>query len=298
MERTGIKNNDTFFQPKKTINCRGRLLSLDRPLVMGILNITPDSFYDGGKHLSSYDAIVQQTSKMLQEGADIIDVGPMSTRPGAEIISVEEEEQRLIPVLKILTKEFPETIFSVDTFRSQVALSAVKHGAAIINDISGGCQDPEMFQTIAELQVPYVMMHMQGTPANMQKNPRYDHVVKDIGMFFASQLEKLKKMGAHDIILDPGFGFGKSLDHNFQLLAGLNYFAMFELPLLVGVSRKSMINKVLGTKPADALNGTTVINALALERGAGILRVHDVRQAREAVALVSKLNEIEKLNLD
>lgn len=298
MERTGIKNDDTFFQSQKTINCCGRLMSLESPLVMGILNITPDSFYDGGKHFSSDDAIVRQTSKMLQEGADIIDIGPMSTRPGAEIISVEEEEQRLIPALKLLTKEFPETVFSVDTFRSQVARSAVKHGAAIINDISGGCQDPEMFQTIAELHVPYVMMHMQGTPANMQKNPRYEHVVKEVGMFFSSQLEKLKKMGAHDIILDPGFGFGKSLEHNYQLLAGLHYFSMFELPLLVGVSRKSMINKVLSTKPAEALNGTTAINVMALERGAGILRVHDVREAREAVALVSKLNEVEKLNMD
>ncbi|MFW6019359.1 MAG: dihydropteroate synthase [Bacteroidales bacterium] len=298
MERSGIKSNDTFFQPKKTINCRGRLLTLERPLIMGILNITPDSFYDGGKYISSEAAIVRQTSKMLKEGADIIDIGAMSTRPGAKIISIQEEKNRLIPVLQVLTKEFPEAIFSVDTFRSQVAQKAAEHGAAIINDVSGGCQDPEMFETVARLQMPYVMMHMQGTPANMQKNPQYDHVIKDIGLFFAAQLNKLKRAGVHDIILDPGFGFGKSLQHNYQLLAGLHYFSMFELPLLVGVSRKSMINKILGTKPADAINGTTALNVMALERGAGILRVHDVREAREAVTLVSKLHKVEKLNMD
>lgn len=296
MERTGAKNNDTFFQPKQTLNCRGKLLYPEKPLVMGILNVTPDSFYDGGKHFSSEEAIIQQTSVMLQEGADIIDVGPMSTRPGAEIISVREEEQRLIPVLEVLTKEFPEAIFSVDTFRAQVARKAVKYGAAIINDVSGGSQDLEMFTTIAELQVPYVMMHMQGKPANMQKNPQYENIIQDIGMFFANQLEKLKKLGVHDVILDPGFGFGKSLEHNFQLLAGLNYFDMFELPLLVGLSRKSMINKVIGTKPETALNGTTALNVMALERGANILRVHDVQEAREAVSLVCKLKEMEKLN--
>ncbi|MCF8330951.1 MAG: dihydropteroate synthase [Bacteroidales bacterium] len=260
---------------------------------MGILNLTPDSFYDGGRYTLEED-VIQRVNTMFLQGADIIDIGGMSTRPGAAFISKDEELKRLLPALKILRKEFPEAVLSVDTFRSQVTREVVHAGADIINDISGGMQDAEMISTIADLQVPYIMMHMQGTPETMQKNPEYRDVVKDIGMFFARQIEKMKTMGINDIILDPGFGFGKNLDHNYQLLNELEYFNMFELPVLVGVSRKSMINKLLGIKPEEALNGTTILNVLALERGVDILRVHDVKEARQAVTIMEKLKYITK----
>lgn len=256
---------------------------------MGILNLTPDSFYDGGKY-ADVQLVVERVKTMLVEGADIIDIGAMSSRPGATIISEEEELERLLPVLEVLRKQFPKTVFSVDTFRSAVARQAIKNGADIINDISAGTQDEQMFQAIADLQVPYIMMHMQGTPETMQKNPEYNDVIKEIGTFFARQIEKLKTIGVNDIIIDPGFGFGKNLDHNYQLLNELEYFNMFELPVLVGFSRKSMINKLLKIKPENALNGTTVLNVLALERGADIIRVHDVKEAKQAISIVEKLN--------
>jgi dihydropteroate synthase len=269
---------------------------IDKPLVMGILNVTPDSFFDGGR-LDSEKALLERAEQMLREEADMLDLGAMSTRPGAMFISEEQERRRLLPAVKSIRREWPQAIISVDTFRADIAREAVEAGADIINDISGGTQDKKMFETIAQLKAPYIMMHMQGTPENMQKNPHYEDVVKEVGMFFSEQLQKLKSLGVHDVILDPGFGFGKTLDHNFQLLHELRYFDMFELPLLVGVSRKSMVNRLLGTKPETALNGTTAVHVLALERGADILRVHDVKEARQAVKVVQKLREIEKLNL-
>lgn len=296
MDRTEIRDKDTFFSAKQSLNCGGKLLMMDKPLVMGILNVTPDSFFDGGRHTSE-KALLERAGQMLKEEADILDLGAMSTRPGAAFVSEEQERSRLLPAVESIRRAYPQAIISVDTFRAEIAEQAVEAGADIINDISGGTQDKKMFETIAKLQVPYILMHMQGTPENMQKNPQYKDVVKEVGMFFSEQLQKLKLFGVHDVILDPGFGFGKTLDHNFQLLHELRYFDMFELPVLVGVSRKSMVNRLLGTKPETALNGTTAVHVLALERGADILRVHDVKEARQAVRVVQKLNEIEKLNL-
>ncbi|MFO8087090.1 MAG: dihydropteroate synthase [Bacteroidales bacterium] len=282
---------DSFFKSHQSLNCRGKLLSLEKPLVMGILNITPDSFYDGGRNYTHHQSLVH-ARQMLQEGADIIDIGAMSTRPGAAIISEEEEKSRLLPVLESLREEFPDAVLSVDTFRATIARMSVDAGADIINDVSGGMQDPQMFKTIADLKVPYILMHMQGSPADMQKNPQYHNVVKDIGVFFTRQLEELRAYGVHDIILDPGFGFGKTLQHNYQLLKGLPFFQMFELPLLVGVSRKSMVTKLLDLSPENALNGTTALHVLALERGANILRVHDVQHAKQVVRIIEQVNRV------
>ena len=275
-----------FFQPKTTLNVKGQLLDLSSPLVMGILNITPDSFFDGGKFLEE-DHFLQQTEKMLEEGATIIDIGAASSRPGAAEVSEEEELQRLIPVVKSIHQHFPDTILSVDTYRSCVAEESVSVGATIINDISGGTFDPDMFATVARLQTPYVLMHMQGSPQTMQKDPVYENVTLEVFDFFQTQVSKLKKLGVTDIVLDPGFGFGKTIDHNYQLLRELKHFNLLELPILAGVSRKSMINKVLGTKAAEALNGTSVVNTLALMEGASILRVHDVKEACEAIKIVN-----------
>ena len=258
---------------------------------MGILNITPDSFYDGGKH-NNKKAWLEQTAVMLNEGAAIIDVGAVSTRPGADLLTEKQELDRLLPVLDSLVSNFPDIIISVDTFRSGVAEKAVQHGAAIINDISGGDFDKDMFETISKLQVPYIMMHIQGTPENMQQSPQYEDVVKEIIWLFAKKVNQLKLMGVNDIIIDPGFGFGKNLEHNFKLLSGLGEFKCFELPIMVGLSRKSMINKVLNTKPENGLNGTTVLNTIALMKGADMLRVHDVKEAVEAVMLFSEIEYI------
>ncbi len=278
--------DDTFFRKTRTLNVRGKILEIDTPMVMGILNITPDSFYDGGR-FDNERSWINQTAVMLKQGATIIDVGTVSTRPGADLLSEKEEIGRLIPVLDSLTENFPEIILSVDTFRSGVAEEAVRHGAGIINDISAGDLDPGMFKTIAKLQLPYIMMHMKGTPESMQQAPQYQNVVKEIIRIFAEKIKKLRLLGANDIIIDPGFGFGKSLDHNFELLAGLKEFQCFELPVMVGISRKSIVNKVLKTKPENALNGTTVLNTVALMQGVNILRVHDVKEAVEAVKLYS-----------
>ncbi|MFA4851570.1 MAG: dihydropteroate synthase [Bacteroidales bacterium] len=279
------QHKNTFFSSQKTINCGGRLISLENPLVMGILNITPDSFYDGGKH-KDMDNAMKHCAKMLEEGANIIDIGAVSTKPGAKEVTQEEEEKRLIPVLKKMTKEFPDAIFSIDTYRSSIARMSVDCGAQMINDISAGAFDENMFGIISELQVPYIIMHIQGTPADMQKNPVYENVVKEVITYFSEKVATLRKLGVNDIIIDPGFGFGKTVEHNYELLRNLEYFSFFGLPLMAGVSRKSMINKVLGTKPEDALNGTTVLNTIALMKGANILRVHDVKEAVEAVKLV------------
>jgi dihydropteroate synthase len=274
---------------KKLFSCRGRLVDLSTPLVMGILNITPDSFFDGGKY-GDEKGILAHTQKMLQEGAAMIDIGAQSTRPKAVLISAEEEWKRLQPVLKSLRKEFPEAIFSVDTFYSTVAERAVGEGADFINDTSGGTIDEKMFSTIAKLNVPYVLMHIQGTPQTMQQNPHYENVTKEVMDFFVERIQKLTSLGVNDIIIDVGFGFGKNIEHNYELLNHLDLFRMFEKPVLVGLSRKSMVNKVLGVKAEDALNGTSVLNTIALMKGANILRVHDVREATEAIRLTQMID--------
>lgn len=276
---------DSYFTNEITMNCRGILLSLSTPKVMGILNITPDSFYDGGKFIEEKH-IIGQVRKMLKEGAAIIDIGAASSRQGAAEISERKELQRLLPVVKLLASTFPETIFSVDTFRSSVAMKAVEAGASIINDITGGNFDKKMFNTVGEMQVPYILMHMQGNPQTMQQKPTYKNVTKEVMLFFAKKTEQLKKAGVKDIVIDPGFGFGKDVGHNYKLLNNISVLKMTGFPLLAGISRKSMITKVLKINPANALNGTTVLNTIALMNGANMLRVHDVKQAVEAVKLI------------
>ena len=267
-----------------TINCKGKILSLDTPLVMGIINVTPDSFYQG--HLHSGDgAMVALAEEMVKDGADIIDIGGQSTRPGSTAITVDEELQRVLPVIEAIHKNNPGAIISIDTFYSAVAVAAVTAGASIVNDISGGNTDPAMLDTVAALKVPYVCMHMKGTPANMQHQPHYDNVVTEVLDFFISKLEQCSNAGITDVIIDPGFGFGKTIEHNFSLLKNLSLFAITGKPVLAGLSRKSTVYKTLGTTAADALNGTTVLNTMALLNGTSILRVHDVKEAKEAVTL-------------
>lgn len=273
------------------INVNGRLLDLTSPQVMGILNVTPDSFYSGCRAETEAD-IAARTRQIMEEGASIIDIGAYSSRSNAEHISAEEEMRRLRTGLEIVTREYPEAVVSVDTFRSEVAEWCVKeYGVAIINDISGGEMDERMFETVARLGVPYVMMHMLGTPQNMQKEPHYDNLIKEIFMYFARKIQQMRDWGAKDIILDPGFGFGKTLEHNYELMAHLEEFRVFELPILVGVSRKSMIYKLLGGTPQDSLNGTTVLDTIALMKGAHILRVHDVREAVETAKIVEAMRK-------
>jgi dihydropteroate synthase len=268
-----------------TINCKGTLLDLSSPKVMGILNITPDSFFDGGNYENNFD-ILSQVEKMLTEGATFIDVGAYSSRPGAIHISEEEELKRIVPVIKLLLKNFPEIIISVDTFRSKVAKETINSGAAIINDISGGKMDSNMFATVANLQVPYILMHMIGTPQNMQKNPVYNDVTQEIISFFAAQICKLHQLKLNDIIIDVGFGFGKTNDHNFEILKNLELFKSINAPILTGISRKSMLYKTLGISAQEALNATTAANTIALLKGTSILRVHDVKEAVEAIKIV------------
>ncbi len=277
---------DTFFKKKKFINCNGKLLDFSTPKVMGILNLTPDSFYDGAKYQDE-KAVINHVRQMIDEGASIIDVGAQSTRPKAALISSAEEWKRLESHLKIIRKEFPSTLISIDTFYADVAEKAVDCGADMINDISGGTMDEKMFTTIARLKVPYLLMYIQGTPQTMQENPQYENVVKEELNYFAERIQQLVLLGVHDIIIDPGFGFGKTLEHNYELLKNLDLFRVLERPIMVGLSRKSMVNKVLNIKAEDALNGTTVLNTIALTKGADILRVHDVKEAVEAVKLVS-----------
>lgn len=279
---------NTVFQQKSSVNIGGSLFDLSVPKVMGILNITPDSFYDGGQHNSIDDALTQ-TEKMLSEGAAILDVGAYSSRPGAIDISEEEEINRLIPVLSAIKRHFPEVIISVDTFRASVANAAVNEGAAIINDISGGHQDSSMFETVARLRVPYILMHMKGTPQSMVSEANYEHVFDEVFAYFLRRVEQLRALGVHDIILDPGFGFAKTREHSYELLSKFEQFQILGLPMLAGVSRKSMIYKFLGTTAEKALNGTTVANTIALLKGASILRVHDVKEAVEAVKIVAEL---------
>ena len=270
------------------INVNGRLMDLSQPRVMGILNVTPDSFFAESRKQTD-EAVEAQVVRMLAEGADMIDIGAYSSRPNAEHVSAEEEMARLRRGLTALRRAAPEAVVSVDTFRADVARMCVEeYGVAIINDIAAGEMDPEMFATVAQLGVPYVMMHMQGTPQNMQLNPHYDNLMKEVMTYFAEKVDRLRQMGAKDLILDPGFGFGKTLDHNYELLSHMEEFAEFGLPLLVGISRKSMIYRLLDITPQESLNGTTVLNTIALLKGAHILRVHDVKPAVEAVKIVGK----------
>ncbi len=271
-----------------TINCKGILIDVASPKVMGILNITPDSFFDGGKYKNEKE-ILSQTEKMLFEGATFIDVGAYSSRPGAAHISEEEELNRIVPVIDLLIKNFPEIIISVDTFRSQVAKETINTGAAIVNDISGGKMDDEMFETVANLQVPYILMHMLGTPQSMQLNPVYTDVTQDIISFFAEQIFKLHQLKLNDVIIDVGFGFGKTINHNFEILKNLSLFKSLDAPILAGISRKSMLYKTLDISAKEALNATTSANTVALLNGANILRVHDVKEALEAVKIVNQI---------
>lgn len=280
-----------YLRRMKSINCRGKLLEFSEPRIMGILNYTPDSFSDGGQFNMPSKAL-KHIDSMLQEGADIIDIGAVSSRPGSNLLSFEEEKTRLKPLLIEIQKEFPNQIFSLDTFRSKIAEWAVKEfNISIINDISAGELDKNMFKTIGELQVPYIMMHMQGTPTNMQKNPSYQNVTQELIQYFAKKIKELKSFSVHDVIIDPGFGFGKTIEHNYQLIKELNSFKIFNNPLLVGLSRKSMIQKALDIDASNALNGTTVLNTLAIEKGTNILRVHDVKEAKEIVKIYSNLNK-------
>ncbi len=285
---------DTFFSKKRTLNIRGSLFDLSRPTVMGVLNITPDSFYDGGRYQRK-DHILKRVEELVSEGAAFIDIGAYSSRPGAQHLTEKEECSRLKPIVTQIRKKYPETILSVDTFRAGIAREMVReYGVDMINDISAGGMDKEMFDTIADLHVPYIIMHMQGTPVNMQDHPTYENVTREIMHYFSEKIQALSLLGVADIIVDPGFGFGKTLDHNYELLANLESFNMLELPVMAGLSRKSMIYKLFGTTPDEALNGTTVLHTIALLKGIDILRAHDVKEAMEAIALVEKLKESQK----
>jgi len=278
-----------FTSNLKVINIGGELLDLSEPVVMGILNITPDSFFDGGKYETG-KAIMDRCEQIVAEGGKIIDVGAYSSRPGADDVQEEEEWRRVENALSIVRREFPDVLLSLDTFRSGIARKAVEHFSVnIINDIYGGNADKQMFETIGNLKVPYILMHMQGTPQTMQDDPRYGDVVADISLFFSQKVNELHSYGVNDIILDPGFGFGKTVGHNYEILRRLKEFELHDLPMCIGLSRKSMIYKALGVSPEDSLNGTTVLNTVALQNGANILRVHDVKEAVESIKLVTRL---------
>ena len=270
------------------INCKGRLIDLKTPRVMGILNVTPDSFYDGGRHKTRRE-IFMHVEQMLEEGADFIDVGAYSSRPGAANISEEEEMSRLLPVVEDLVEKFPEILISVDTFRSKVARKSIEAGAAMINDISAGNLDPEMMKTVAELQVPYILMHMRGNPQTMKDLNQYEDLVQDLLYYFSEKIRLARELGINDLIIDPGFGFSKNIKQNFELLSKLELLKVLDLPILSALSRKSLIYKTFKTSPEEALNGTTVLNTTSLLKGANILRVHDVKEAVECVKLVARL---------
>jgi dihydropteroate synthase len=279
-----VKSITHINNQSKTVNLRGRLIDLSTPHVMGILNVTPDSFYDGDR-FTTEDAILRQVGKMLAEGALMIDVGGYSSRPGAEDIPEKEELNRSVGAIKLIAKNFPTAILSIDTFRSEVARQAIAEGASMVNDISGGELDNQMFATIANLGVPYIMMHMRGTPQTMKGLTYYGNLIKEIAEYLQQKISRLETLGVQDILIDPGFGFAKTADQNFKLLNHLDYFKILEKPIVAGLSRKSMIWKTLGTNPADALNGTSALNMTALIKGANILRVHDVKEAVEVVKL-------------
>jgi dihydropteroate synthase len=275
---------DTFFRKKETINAGGKLIDLSTPKVMGIINLTPDSFYAGSRKPLLSDALLQ-ANKLLANGADFLDIGAYSSRPGAEDISIQEEMDRLLPVVELITANHPGAIISVDTFRAQVAEHAVTAGAHIINDISGGQLDENMFATVARLQVPYILMHMKGTPQNMNQLADYDDIFTEVLDYFAERYYQLKQSGVHDVIIDPGFGFAKMPEHSYALMSRLQDLNILQLPVLVGISRKRMVYRITGGTAEDALNGTTALNTIALTKGASILRVHDVKEAVEAVKI-------------
>ena len=271
------------------INCKGQLIDLTIPKVMGILNVTPNSFFDGGKYKNENE-IISQADKMLRDGATFIDIGAYSSKPSAEFVSEKEEIERILPVIELILKHFPETLLSIDTFRSEVAKISIENGAAIINDISAGELDEKMFDMMAHYNVPYIMMHMRGNPQTMQSLTQYDDIVKEMLFYFSEKVKKARSLGINDLILDPGFGFAKTIDQNYEVLEKMELFNLLEVPILAGVSRKSMIYKTLNNSAQEALNGTTVVNTIALTKGAKILRVHDVKEAKECVDLYNKIS--------
>jgi dihydropteroate synthase len=283
-----FRGKNKEFSSISKLKSGSKLISLDKPLVMGILNISPDSFYKGSRFPEA-SHLLNQARLMISEGADILDIGAVSTRPFADEVNEEDELNRLLPAIQLLRKEFPDQFLSVDTWRSKVASEVIEAGADMINDISGGCFDEKMAITIAKYQKPFVIMHTKGDPKSMQLNPQYADVIQEIFDFFKSRIKLFKDLGVEQLILDPGFGFGKSVDHNYEILGKLKQLESFDLPILVGLSRKSMINKILQTAPEEALNGTTVLNTVALLNGANIIRVHDVKAARETIKLISQL---------
>lgn len=280
---------DTLFHMKKTLNCRGRLLDLSTPVVMGIVNVTPDSFHDGGR-IQNEESLLRVADEMLNEGAAILDVGGQSTRPRSTRIQAEEEWKRIDYAVRAIHSHYPHVIISVDTYYSEVARKAIDAGATMINDISAGGFDDKIYSVAADACIPYIAMHMQGEPGTMQDNPFYSDLLEEVLQYFVQRIERIRKAGVHDIIIDPGFGFGKSVEHNYSLLGNLNVFRMLGFPVLAGLSRKSMITKVLNINNDAALNGTTTLNTIALLRGASILRVHDVKEAVEAIKLVKQLS--------
>jgi len=271
------------------INCKGELIDLSIPKVMGILNVTPNSFFDGGKYKNEQE-IILQVEKMLAEGADFIDIGAYSSKPSAEFVSEQEETDRIVPVIELILKHFPNALLSIDTFRAKVAKASIESGSAIINDISAGELDDKMFDVIAKYNVPYIMMHMRGNPQTMQSLTQYDDIVKEMLFYFSEKVQKARSMGINDLIVDPGFGFAKTTDQNYEVMQKMELFNLLELPVLAGISRKSMIYKTLNSTPQEALNGTTFLNTIALTKGAKILRVHDVKEAVECVTLFNKIN--------
>ena len=270
-----------------TINCKGQLIDLSTPKIMGILNVTPNSFYDGGKFTLSENGL-SQVGKILEEGATFIDIGAYSSKPNAEFVSEEEERSRILPVVKSILKQFPDALISIDTFRSEIAAVCIENGAAIINDISAGNLDEKMMDVVAKYNVPYIMMHMRGTPQTMQSQTNYENIIKEMLFYFSEKVNKARSLGINDLIIDPGFGFAKTLEQNYEVLQNLELFKMLDLPILAGISRKSMVYKPLGVTANEALNGTTVLNTIALSKGANILRVHDVKEALECVKLFEK----------
>lgn len=286
-----MDNKDTYFSQKRTLNCNGRLVDLSSPIIMGIVNVTSDSFYPQSRCQSEQE-VAQMAQRIVSDGATIIDVGACSTRPGSTLVSEQEEKTKLDMALRIIRKLFPQVILSVDTFRASIAKwSFYEWGVNIINDISAGSLDSEMFSTICELKIPYIVMHMKGEPTTMQLNPTYENIIEEIITTLQTKIQQLKNLGLTDIIVDPGFGFGKSIEDNYTLLNHLSSFKIFEYPLLVGLSRKSMIYRTLNITPEQALNGTTVLHTIALIKGASILRVHDVKAAAEAIKLIQKMAE-------
>ncbi len=283
-----------FLKRKNTINLGGELIDLSHPVVMGVVNVTPDSFYDGGK-LNDEKVMLSLVEKMVADGAAIIDIGGVSTRPGAEMVSTKVELERLLPAVQAIRKNFPKLPLSVDTFRSWVAVRIIDEiGPIIVNDISGGSLDSKMFETVGKMKAPYILSHIQGTPHSMQENPQYSDVVKEVSSYFSDKVKQLTKFGVPDVIIDPGFGFGKNQQHNYEILNRLDSFKVFQLPLMVGLSRKSIVCKTLGVNPENALNGTSVVNTLALLGGSDILRVHDVKEAVEAIKIYEELKTMTK----